>query len=134
MSPEDVEIVREALVRFNQDFDADEPDLSLFSPDVVIDNSNAMFEGSVYHGHQGVREWLSWTRGMWKRQEIQGRDFIPAGEDQVLVPVRLVSVGRDEVEVVAHLAVVMSVRDGKITHLKTFQSRSDAVEAVRLRG
>jgi ketosteroid isomerase-like protein len=133
MSPENVEIVREALERFNQDFNADKLDLSLFAPDVVLDNSNAVFEGSVYHGHDGVREWLSWTRGMWKRQEIQGRDFIPAGEDQVVVPVRLVSVGRDDVEVVAHVAAVMTVREGKITHLKTFQSKSDALEAVRLR-
>jgi len=76
---------------------------------------------------------LSWSRGMWKSQEIQGRDFIPAGEDQVVVPVRLVSVGRDDVEVVAHVATVMTVREGKITHLKTFQSKSDALEAVGLR-
>jgi ketosteroid isomerase-like protein len=133
MSPENVEVVREALERFNQDFNADKLDLSLFAPDVVLDNSNAVFEGSVYHGHDGVREWLSWTRGMWKRQEIQGRDFIPAGEDEVVVPVRLVSVGRDDVEVVAHVAAVMTVREGKITRLKTFQSKSDALKAVRLR-
>jgi len=133
MSLENVEIVRDALKRFNRDFNADKLDLSLFAPDVVLDNSNAIFDGSVYHGHDGVREWLSWSRGMWKSQEIQGRDFIPAGEDQVVVPVRLVSVGRDDVEVVAHVATVMTVREGKITHLKTFQSKSDALEAVGLR-
>ena len=133
MSLENVEIVRDALKRFNRDFNADKLDLSQFAPDVVLDNSNAIFDGSVYHGHDGVREWLSWSRGMWKSQEIQGRDFIPAGEDQVVVPVRLVSVGRDDVEVVAHVATVMTVREGKITHLKTFQSKSDALEAVGLR-
>jgi SnoaL-like domain len=133
MSPENVEIAREAIDRFNQYLHADELDLSPFAPDVVLDNSNAAFDGSVYHGHDGVREWLSWTRGMWKRQEIQGREFIPAGEDQVVVSVRLVSVGRDGVEVLAHGAAVMTVREDKVTHLKTFQSKSDALEAVGLR-
>ena|SRR5438093_1336006 len=133
MSPENVEIVREAIERFNQYLNADKLDLSLFAPDVVLDNSNAAFDGSVYHGHDGVREWSSWTRGMWKRQEIQGQEFIPAGEDQIVVSVRLVSVGRDGVEVVAHGGAVMTVREGEITHLKTFQSKSDALEAVGLR-
>jgi ketosteroid isomerase-like protein len=132
MSPENVEIVREAIERFNQYFNADGLDLSPFAPDVVLDNSNAAFDGTIYHGHDGVREWLSWTRGMWKRQEIQGRDLVPAGEDQVVISVRLVSVGRDDVEVVAHGAAVMTVREGKITNLRTFQSKSDALEAVGL--
>jgi ketosteroid isomerase-like protein len=70
---------------------------------------------------------------MWKRQEIQGQEFIPAGEDQVVVSVRLISVGREGAEVVAHGAAVMTVREGKITHLRTFQAKSDALEAVGLR-
>ena len=132
MSQENVEIVREAIERFNQDFDAERLDLSLFAPDVVLDNSNAVFDGAVYHGHGGLREWLSWLRGMWKRQEMHGQEFISAREDQILVPIRLVSVGRDDVEVVAHAASVVTVREGKITHLKAFQSKSDALDALGL--
>jgi len=128
MSQENVEIVR----RGNEQLMAEEPDLSLFAPDVVLDNSNAAFDGAVYRGHDGVREWWSWVRGMWKRQDIQPQEFIPVGEDQVIVPVQLVSVGRDDVETVARGAGLISVRDGKVTQLKTFQSKAEALEAAGL--
>jgi hypothetical protein len=45
MSPANVEIVREAVERFNQFLNADELDLSLFASEVVLDNSNAAFDG-----------------------------------------------------------------------------------------
>jgi hypothetical protein len=50
----------------------------------------------------------------------------------VIVPVRLVSVGRDDVETVAHGAALMTVREEKVTQLKTFQSKAEALKAVRL--
>jgi hypothetical protein len=128
MSQENVDIVRQGIEQLN----AEKLDLSMFAPDVVLDNSNAAFDGAVYPGHDGVREWLSWARSMWKRQQIQPQEFIPAGEDQVIVRVRLVSVGRDDVETVAHGAALMTVREEKMTQLKTFQSKAEALKAVRL--
>jgi hypothetical protein len=60
MSQENVDIVRQGIEQLN----AEKLDLSMFAPDVVLDNSNAAFDGAVYRGHDGVREWLSWARGM----------------------------------------------------------------------
>jgi hypothetical protein len=128
MSQETVEIVRRGVEQLN----AEKPDLSMFPPDIVLDNSNAAFDGAVYRGYHGVREWLSWARGMWKRQQIEPQEFIPVGEDQVIVPVRILSVGRDEVETVAHAAALMTVREHKVTQLKSFQSKAEAVEAAGL--
>jgi ketosteroid isomerase-like protein len=132
MSQENVEIVRRGFENFNQQFNAQELDLSLFAPDVVLDNSNAVFDGAVYRGHDGVRDWYSWLRGMWKRQQVEPLEFIPFGEAQVIVPIRLVSVGRDDVETVARAAVVVTVREHKIAHLKPFQSKAEALAAVGL--
>ena len=132
MSQENVEILRRWIEQFNQQFNAEGLDLSLAAPDIVLDNSNAAFDGAVYRGHDGVRDWLSWARGMWKHQRLEAQEFIPAGEDQVIVSVRLVSVGRDDVETVAHAAALMAVREGRVTHMKTFQSKADAFEAVGL--
>ena len=130
MSQENVEIVGRWVGSYNrQDLDGL---IGLTDPNVVLDNSNAAFDGALYRGHDGVREWLSWVRGMWKRQQFRPQEFIPVGEDKVIVAVLLVSVGRDDVETVAHGAAVTTVREEKVTHLKTFQSRAEALEAVGL--
>jgi ketosteroid isomerase-like protein len=55
---------------------------------------------------------------------------IPAGDDQVLVSHRIVSVGRDGVETVAHNANLLTMRDGKAVHIKAFQTKADALEAL----
>jgi ketosteroid isomerase-like protein len=135
MSRENVEIVRRAFEAFNQSaFDRTvEPDLVDFDPDVVLDNSNAVFDGAVYRGHDGVREWLSLLRGMWTHQRFEPQEFIPVGEDQVIVPIRMVSVGRDEIETVARAASAFTLREGRVTHVKAFQSKAEALEAVRQR-
>jgi hypothetical protein len=128
MSQENVEVVRRGIEQLM----AEKPDLSIFAPDIVLDTSNAAFDGAVYRGYDGVREWFSWVRGMWKRQQIQPQEFIPVGEDQVIVPVRLVSVGRHDVETVARGAVLMTVCEEKVTHMKTFQNKAEALKAAGL--
>jgi ketosteroid isomerase-like protein len=133
MSQETIEIARRGLEQFNQDFaSGDELDLLLLSPDVVIDNSNAALDAAVYHGHEGMRKLMSMLQGMWKLQQGEAQEFIPVDADRVIVPIRLVSVGREDVEVVARAAMLITVAGGKITHMKSFQSKDDALEAVGL--
>jgi ketosteroid isomerase-like protein len=133
MSQENMEIARRAIEEFNQQFNSKEKlNLDFLAPDVTLDNSNAAFDDVVFRGHDGMREYMSLLREMWTRQQLEPREFIPVGEDQVIVAFRLVSVGRDGVETVAHAAVVVTVREGKIAHMKAFQSRADALEAVGL--
>jgi hypothetical protein len=67
---------------------------------------------------------------MWKLQQGEAQEFIPVDENRVIVPIRIVSVGRDSVEVVARAALLITVGDGRITHMKAFQSKADALEAV----
>jgi hypothetical protein len=129
--PENVEIVRRAMEPFNQHFEAPELDLSAFARDVTVDNLAATFDGAVYHGHDGLREWLALHRGMWKYQQTEPEEFIPVGEDRVVVPIRIVSIGRDDVETVAQAVLVMTVRERKIAHIKGFQSKAEALKGVR---
>jgi ketosteroid isomerase-like protein len=134
MSQENVEIVRRVLDAFNQRASdrTTEGDRSVFDPDVVLDTTTSAFDGGVYHGHDGLREGLSQVLGMWERQHYEPQEFIPVGESHVVVPIRIVSVGRDEIETVAHAALVYTLSNGRITHLKTFQSKADALKALRL--
>jgi hypothetical protein len=132
MSQENVEIVRRAMEPFNRHFENPEVDLGSFAPDLTVDNMAATFDGKVYRGHDGLREWLSLHRGMWKHQQTEPQEFIPAGEDQVIVPIRIISTGRDDVETVAHAVLVMTVRERKVAHIKGYQSKAEALEAVEL--
>jgi hypothetical protein len=128
-----IEIARRGIAQFNRQFTStEELDLGFWASDVVLDNSNAVFDGAVYRGHVGLREYLSWVRGMWKLQQLEAQEFIPVDEDRVIVPVRLVSVGRDSLEIAAHAAALITVGEGKITHMKAFQSKADALKAVGL--
>ena len=133
MSQENVEIVRRGLEQFNRQFTStEELDLGVLAPDVVFDNSNAVFDPAIYRGHDGIREFMSVQRGMWNLQQVEAHEFIPVDEDRVIVPIQFVSVGRDGIEIAAHVVFLMTVRDGKTSHVKTFQSKADALEAVGL--
>ena len=132
MSQENVEVVRRGMEQFNQDFTAEDLNLDLLAPDIVFDNSNAGLDAAVYRGHDGMRELMSLLRGMWKLQRGEAQEFILVDADRVIVPFRIVSVGRENVEVMAHAAMLVTVGDGKITHMKSFQSKADALDAVGL--
>ena len=132
MSQENVEVVRRGMEQFNQDFTSDDLNLDLLAPDIVFDNSNAGLDAAVYRGHEGMRELMSLLRGMWKLQQGKAQEFIPVDEARVIVPSRIVSVGRENVEVTAHLAILITVGNGKITYMKAFQSKTEALEAVGL--
>jgi ketosteroid isomerase-like protein len=132
MSQENVEIVRRAYELFNGEaFNrGEEPDLRLFAPDVELDRSDAPLDAAVYRGHDGLRELLSLLQEMWERVRLEPQELTPIGEDRVVVSTRIVSVGREEIETVARGASVWTVRGGRITRVRTFQTKADALEAV----
>ena len=130
MSQENVATIERAYVALNR---GDMPTLlGLCHPDVVLDNSNAVFDAAVYEGHGGIIEFFSQGREMWESQRFELLEAIPVGDDRVLSAQRIVSVGRDRVETIAHSATVYTLRAGKATHIKTFQTKADALEAVGL--
>jgi ketosteroid isomerase-like protein len=130
MSQENVEVVRRGYEKFSRtgDFDPDD-----WHPDAVFDNSNAIFaDPGVFRGFDRIREWFIAQGEMWRSQRYEPEEFIPVGVDHVVVPQRIVSVGRDGVEVVAHTAPLFTLRDGKVTCMKNFQTKAEALEAVGL--
>jgi hypothetical protein len=133
MSQENVEVARRGIEQFNRQFASTEKlDLDFLAPDVEFDNSNAALDAAVYHGHDGIREFMSLVRGMWTVQRAEAEEFIAVDKDRVITSFRMVSVGRDNIEVAFRAATLVTVGGGKITHLQAFQSKADALEAVGL--
>ena len=130
MSQENVEIVRRGYDHYNR---TGEAEYDVLDPEVVYDVSRRTFDPRVYHGHQGVREFLALIREQWASMRLEPQDFVDS-EDTVAVSIRLVGVGKESgVETTADAAHVWTFRDGKIIRQTTFQTMAEALEAAGLR-
>jgi uncharacterized protein len=130
MSEENVAIVRRGYDSYNR---TGEPDYSLLDPEVVYDVSRRVFDPGVYRGHEGVREFARRIREQWETMQIEPQDFIVAGDDVVVVPVRLVGVGKQSgAETTANAAHLWTFRDGKVIRQTTFQTKAEALKAAGL--
>jgi ketosteroid isomerase-like protein len=133
MSQENVEIVRRAFDAYNQ------RDLDLMLSDAAEDleldwsGSRGPYRGT-YRGKAEVKAfWNSfveaWAEFRWEPLEIRVLD-----SDRVLSANRLTVRGSDSgVELTGHGAVLWSIRDGKVRHLKLFECMAEALEAAGLR-
>ena len=132
MSPENVAIVQRAYKVFDDAgfSGAAGLDLGAFDADIEVDTSRRPFDANVFRGHDGLREFLSLQRGIWKRRRLEPQEFISVDEARVVVATRIVSVGTDEVKIIAHAASVWTLHAGKITHVKFVQHKAEALEAV----
>jgi ketosteroid isomerase-like protein len=132
MSRENVEIVRRAVAAAT----SRPPDRAtmnaLYHRDHVL-TSDWGVEGETYAGARGWAEanaefddaWLEW------RQEVE--DVLDAGEAGVVVLVSLKARGRGSgAPVDKPWAMVVTVRDGRVTETRTFLDRVQALKAVGL--
>jgi ketosteroid isomerase-like protein len=130
MSEENVAMLRRGYDHYNR---TGEPDYSLLDPDVVYDVSRRVFDPEVYRGHEGVREFAHLLREQWETIRTEPQDFIIAGGDVVVVPVRIVGVGKQSgAETTANAAHLWAFRDGKVIRQTTFQTRAEALQAAGL--
>jgi ketosteroid isomerase-like protein len=107
--------------------------VDVLTEDVVIDASRRILDPVTFEGHDGFRSFVAFLDQIWSWQSITPLEFIAAGDDDVIVPVQLVSVGRESnVEVKARAAWVVTFRGEKISRLRVYQSREEALEAAGL--
>ncbi len=132
MSQENVEIVRQAV----QASIAKPPDFetvnALYHADHVL-RSDWGVEGRTYRGASGFAEAIDDLNATWQewRQEID--DILDAGDDDVVVLVRLVATGRQSGALVEQpWAMVITVTGGKLIASRTFLDRHRALKAVGL--
>jgi ketosteroid isomerase-like protein len=130
MSEDNIETVRRGFEHWNRTGELD-PDL--FAPDAVLDNSEGIIEPGVHRGPESIAEYTASLTAIWTSQRVEPEELIPVGADLVIVPQKIVSIGRDGIEVVARTASVFTLRGGKVTHWKTFQTKEEALDSVGLK-
>jgi uncharacterized protein len=134
MSQKNVDVVRRLYVQWEDElFKLDDVVFSeLLDADIEWDASRRTFDPAIYHGHDGIREFVAALQEVWESGRIEPLEFIPAG-DEVVVPVRLSLVSRtDRQEVTANAAHVWTLRDGKVIRHCAFQTKADALQAAGL--
>ena len=134
MSRENVEVVRRGLEAWQRDdFDAW---LSGIDPDVewltAVERGLGR-AGSVYRGHEGMREfwnlWRTEVDDFW----VESNEIRDLGDERVLNLGHIQFRGRASgIMVESQLALVITLRDGRIVRSEDYLSHAEALKAVGL--
>ncbi len=112
----------------------------LYDAEVELDNSrleivDAVGAGSdVYRGHDGLRRFFrEWHEG-WDRVEYDFDELLDAGGDQVITLVTRRGRGRASgAEVELQLALVWTLRDGRVIRVQWFPTAEEARGAAGIK-
>jgi ketosteroid isomerase-like protein len=127
MSRENVEVVKGIYQSTaHRDWEAV---MANYSPDVELDSS-VFPGGGVYTGLDGIREWFRQWFGAWEEYRDEVEDYIEAG-DHVVVLFAPHGRGKgSQVEIAQRMAAVWTLRDGRVTRLRYFADRAEALRAA----
>jgi ketosteroid isomerase-like protein len=130
MSEDSIALVQRMAVTFNQ---RDVPSfLEVIDPDVEWIPIMAALEGRVYHGHEGVCQWLEDLATDWEYFETYQEEHEVIG-DRVLIFGRWRARARNSgIELKEPGSWLVDLHDGRVRRLQTFTDRRDAIEASRL--
>jgi ketosteroid isomerase-like protein len=106
--------------------------LDLVAPDAEFDlsESRSTYRG-IYRGHEEIRRQWEGLQEAWAETELRPEDPVVVGET-VIVTVQISAQGRSSgVKLEGQGANVFTFKDGKIVHFKLFQTKAEALEAVR---
>jgi uncharacterized protein len=129
MSQENVEIVRSAIAHYN---DTGDLPWELVDPEIEWVIDSAAWVAGTYHGHDGVRTLFSRMAEAFDRFQIEAERFIDAGDAVVVLGRSKVHGGLSGVTTGQPLDQVFRVRGGRITAVRAYLQRAEALEAVGL--
>jgi ketosteroid isomerase-like protein len=135
MSQENVENARRFFEAFNRTYAEGTPDLyELLDPEVEWVPMSAGLEGTRYHGHDGVRQWLANMKRDWSSFETRPQRFLDLGDDRVLALGIWRARGRvgDVLLDFPRASWLCQIRNGRLVLMHTFTDRQKALEAAGL--
>ena len=106
--------------------------LGSFAPDVEWDGRN-LPDGALSHGVDAVVDHLTRWAEMWETWEVELKDVVDAGGDQVIVFFRERGRSKAGLDVNELHSELYSVRDGKIVYRKGFSDADEALVEAGLR-
>jgi ketosteroid isomerase-like protein len=135
MPQEIVKLARRGFEAFNLTYADGTPDLyELLDPDVEWVPMTALLDGTRYHGHDGVRQWIEVMKRDWTSYETRPEHFRDLGGDRVLAlgSWRARGRGGDVLLDIPQAAWLLQYRKGMLARVQTFTERKRALEAAGL--
>jgi ketosteroid isomerase-like protein len=130
MVEQNVELVRSAFDAWNRQDEM--AALQLFSTDAELDVSGRILNPEIYTGIDGLMRFRRDIAEAWDRFELEIEDHFESGS-LVVVFVRSTGKGRASgIEVDFRSAWLVTVSDQKITRLRLYRERKEALEAAGL--
>ena len=134
MSQDAVEAMRKSYEALNLALASGEDLLPLMDdldPEIVIEMG--VLEGT-FHGREGFKRFLEGQVALFEDLRCDPKEFIDAG-DQIVVPMCLSGKARSTgLPLEYHAIHVWTLRRGKATRLRLYESKARALEAVGLAG
>ena len=129
MSQENVELVMRIYDAFNR---GDGATVVRAADSAVSIEDHGVIDGKTYQGRRGVEEFLAFQAESFRGQRADFQD-VTETEDTLIVVVRLSGEGMSSgAPVATEFTHAWEFRDGKVSRLRIFRSKSEALEAVAL--
>jgi uncharacterized protein len=124
-----IERLRQGIEAFNRrDLDGA---MAPLDPDVELVSLKAVLEGSSYNGREGMRRLLEDMSEDWEQFQLSADEFVPVGDDRVLVMGHLQARGKASgVEVNYAAAWLCNLRAGKVVRVRFYDDREEALAAA----
>jgi ketosteroid isomerase-like protein len=131
MSEGNVGIVRQAYERFNAG-DV-EGFMELCAPDFEFQDLPSLPGSGVFEGHEGFRAWWAQLADAFDQLRFQPEGFVEATGDRVLAENHATGLGKgSRANVEMSMYNVWTLRDGRVISLRTYEDRTQALEAAGL--
>lgn len=138
MDAEDVEVAREGYRAISQFYETRDPEPirrhleRFFQPDAVLSaGSPEVFVEGEWSGHDGIFRFmtnqLEAFEGMW----IEPQDFVEAGEEWLLVPIRFGGRTRHTgIEIELSPVHAFHLSDGRVTEFRIYRTMPEAIAGI----
>ena len=129
MSQENVELVRRASWAWNDGgMDAL---LKYMDGDVEWHPFADSMEAGVYHGHDGVRDYLGRPAEIFEEARLEPLEVIDVDDERVISVIRVIGRSENFGEIDAEFAWLITIgANGKIVRVETFTDRAQALAAA----
>jgi ketosteroid isomerase-like protein len=131
MSERNVELARSLYQAFIKgDFAAA---AHLVHPEIELQTPPGTPEEGIYKGYEAVRRHLAELMAPFYAVRLEPREFIDAGNEQVVVIVQVAGKGKSSgFEIETRLVHVLTLDDGRVTRRQAFLDTDEALQAAGL--
>jgi ketosteroid isomerase-like protein len=132
VSQSNVELARGAFRAFEKrDMKAIE---ETCTPDVEFDWSRRLLDPIVVRGYDGIRRFFEEVDGIFDEIVFEEDEILEFGDDVLVVSTGRFRGRSSGVDVMAHGAILWTIRDGKLARFRFYQTKEDALEDRALEG